>query len=125
VLFPKTTKAPFTTDSNTEENDGFWPNLEFATQCVQGRLVCSVGVSPTEVKNALYILTALICFRWLKHEEEESTTADEHPRDGYNIAGLLFFFLFLDNLFRHSRDQAGAASGRAQGQSRWWSCMLC
>src|SRR5262249_20191620 len=47
--------------------------------------------------NALYILMALICFRWLKHEEEESTTADEHARDGYNIAGLLFFFLFLDN----------------------------
>ena len=31
MLFPKTTKAPFTTDRNTEENDGFWPNLEFAT----------------------------------------------------------------------------------------------
>lgn len=51
--------------------------------------------------NALYILTALICFRWLEHEAEESTTADEHERDGYNLAGLLFFFLFLDNLFRH------------------------
>ena len=55
--------------------------------------------------NALYILTALICFRWLKHEEEESTPADEHARDGYNIAGLLFFFLFLDNLLRHIEGQ--------------------
>ena len=73
--------------------------------------------------NAIYILTALLCFRWLKHEEEESTPADEHARDGYNIAGLLFFFLFLDNLFRHIEDKAGAASGRAQGESRWWSCI--
>jgi hypothetical protein len=63
--------------------------------------------------NALYILTALICFRWLKHEEEESTTADEYPRDGYNIAGLLFFFLFLDNLFRHIE---------GQGWSGFWPC---
>src|SRR5215472_13586534 len=55
--------------------------------------------------NALYILMALICFRWLKHQEEESTTADEHARDGYNIA-VLFFFLFLDNLFRHIDGQA-------------------
>ena len=38
--------------------------------------------------NALYILTAVMCFRWLKHEEDESTTADEYARDGYNIAGL-------------------------------------
>ena len=63
--------------------------------------------------NALYILTALICFRWLKHEEEESTTADEHARDGYNIAGLLFFFLFLDNLFRHIE---------GQGWDGFWPC---
>jgi hypothetical protein len=63
--------------------------------------------------NALYILTALICFRWLKHEEEDSTTADEHARDGYNIAGLLFFFLFLDNLFRHIE---------GQGWGGFWPC---
>jgi hypothetical protein len=55
--------------------------------------------------NALYILTALICFRWLKHEEEESTTADMNARDGYNIAGMFFFFLFLDNLFRQIEGQ--------------------
>ena len=63
--------------------------------------------------NALYILTALICFQWLKHEEEESTTADKHARDGYNIAGLLFFFLFLDNLFRHIE---------GQGWGGFWPC---
>ena len=28
--------------------------------------------------NALYIVTGLICFRWLKDEEDESMTADEH-----------------------------------------------
>src|SRR5262249_28432043 len=38
--------------------------------------------------NALYILTALLCFRWLKHEEEESTTAAEHARNNYNIPRL-------------------------------------
>ena len=48
--------------------------------------------------NALYILVALICFHWLKNDEEESTSADEHSRVGYNYAALLFFFLFLDNL---------------------------
>ena len=63
--------------------------------------------------NALYILTALICVRWLKHEEEESTTADEHARNSYNIAGLLFFFLFLDNLFRHIE---------GQGWGGFWPC---
>src|SRR6476646_11755368 len=50
--------------------------------------------------NALYILVGLICFRWLKDDGEESTTADKHSRDGYNIAALLFFFLFFDNLLR-------------------------
>ena len=46
-------------------------------------------------------------------EREESTTADENARDGYNIAGLLFFFLFLDNLFR---DIEG------QGWGGFWPC---
>jgi len=56
--------------------------------------------------NALYILTGLLCFRWLKHPEEESTTAAKHSREGYNIAALLFFFLFLDNLLRRVEGQA-------------------
>src|SRR5215471_3703580 len=55
--------------------------------------------------NALYILTGLICFRWLKDDEEESTTAAKYSRVGYNIAALLFFFLFLDNLLRHVEGQ--------------------
>ena len=34
-------------------------------------------------------------------------------RDGYNIAGLLFFFLFLDNLLRHID---------GQGWGGFWPC---
>ena len=45
--------------------------------------------------NALYLLVGLLCFRWLKDDGEDSTTADKHARDGYNIAALLFFFLFF------------------------------
>jgi hypothetical protein len=75
--------------------------------------------------NALYILTALICFRWLKHEEEESTAADEHARDGYNVAELLFFFLFFDNLFRHIEGQGWGGFRPCSGRVRWWSCMAC
>src|SRR5205823_1100145 len=43
-----------------------------------------------------------LCFCWLKQEEdeEEPTTVQKHSREGYNIATLLFFFLFLDNLLR-------------------------
>ena len=41
--------------------------------------------------NALYILTAFICFRWLQDDDEESTPADEHSRYGYNIAALALF----------------------------------
>src|SRR5262249_11178131 len=63
--------------------------------------------------NALYILVGLLCFRWLKHETEESTTADQHAQDGYNIAALLFFFLFLDNLLRRSE---------GQGWQNFWPC---
>jgi uncharacterized membrane protein len=63
--------------------------------------------------NALYILTALISFRWLNDDEEESTSADEHSRIGYNIAALLFFVLFLDNLLRHEE---------GQGWDRFWPC---
>ena len=28
--------------------------------------------------NALYILAGLICFHWLKDDDEESTSADKH-----------------------------------------------
>ena len=63
--------------------------------------------------NALYILTALISFRWLKDDEEESTSADKHSRVGYNFAALLFFFLFLDNLLRRQE---------GQGWGGFWPC---
>jgi hypothetical protein len=55
--------------------------------------------------NALYVLAGLISFHWLKNDEEESTSADEHSRVGYNFAALLFFFLFLDNLLRREKGQ--------------------
>jgi hypothetical protein len=32
--------------------------------------------------------------------EEEPTTVQKHSREGYNLAALLFFLLFLDNLLR-------------------------
>ena len=63
--------------------------------------------------NALYILAGLICFHWLKSDEEESTSADEHSRVGYNFAALLFFFLFLDNLLRREE---------GQGWDGFWPC---
>ena len=37
----------------------------------------------------------------------------KHSRAGYNIAALLFFFLFLDNLLRHVE---------GQGWKRFWPC---
>jgi hypothetical protein len=67
--------------------------------------------------NLLYVLVGLLCFRWLKHDEEDSPPVDEHSRDGYKIAALLFFFLFLDNLLRHVEDKTGSDSGRARGDS--------
>ena len=61
----------------------------------------------------MFWLACLLCFRWLKHDEEESTTADKHSRDAYNLAALLFFFLFSDNLLRHVE---------GQGWGRFWPC---
>jgi hypothetical protein len=55
----------------------------------------------------------LISYRWLKDDEEESTSTDEHSRDAYNIAALFFFFLFLDNLLRHFE---------GQGWRGFWLC---
>ena len=45
--------------------------------------------------------------------EEESTPADEHSWFGYNIAALVFFFLFLDNLLRREE---------GQGWVGFWPC---
>ncbi len=65
--------------------------------------------------NTVYILVGFLCFCWLKHEEdeEESTTVQKHSREGYNIAALLFFFLFLDNLLR---------GVEGQGWKGFWPC---
>src|SRR5215831_21183126 len=75
--------------------------------------------------NALCILTAFICFCWLKDDEEQSTSADEHSRNGYNIAALFFFFLFLDNLLRREEGQGWSLSGHTPEDSMWWSCISC
>jgi hypothetical protein len=48
----------------------------------------------------------LISFCWLKDDEEESNSANEHSRYSYNIAALFFFFLFLDNLLRREEGQS-------------------
>src|SRR6266576_2683773 len=52
-------------------------------------------------------LAGFLCFCWLKQEEdeEELTTVQKHSREGYNLAALLFFFLFLDNLLRRAVGQ--------------------
>ena len=63
--------------------------------------------------NALYILTGLISFRWVKDDEAESTSADEHSRIGYTYAALLFFSLCLDNLLRREE---------GQGWGGFWPC---
>src|SRR5947199_6077859 len=64
--------------------------------------------------NAVY-LAGFLCFCWLKQEEdeEELTTVQKHSRAGYNIAALLFFFLFLDNLLRRVE---------GQGWKGFWLC---
>src|SRR5207237_10636232 len=58
--------------------------------------------------SAVYLLAGFLSFCWLKQEEdeEELTTVQKHSRAGYNIAALLFFFLFLDNLLRRVEGQA-------------------
>ena len=64
--------------------------------------------------NALYVLVSLLCFSWLKHEEEEeSTKVEKHSRESYIIVALLFFFLFADNLLRHIE---------GQGWKGFWLC---
>ena len=65
--------------------------------------------------NAVYLLAGFLCFSWLKHEEdeEEPTAVQKHSRTGYNIAALLFFLLFLDNLLRRVE---------GQGWKGFWPC---
>jgi len=63
--------------------------------------------------NALYVLAGFICFRWLKDEGQESTTADKYSREGYTTAALFFFLLFADNLLRLIE---------GQGWEGFWPC---
>ena len=64
--------------------------------------------------NAVYVLAGFLCFYWLKHEDKEDPTkVQKHTREGYNIAALLFFFLFLDNLLRRVE---------GQGWKGFWPC---
>src|SRR3989442_1679145 len=65
--------------------------------------------------NAVYLLAGFLCFYWLNQEEDEEgpTTVRKHSLEGYNIAALLFFFLFLDNLLRHVE---------GQGWKGFWPC---
>jgi uncharacterized membrane protein len=66
--------------------------------------------------NAVHLLTGFLCLCWLKHEEEdeeEPSTVQKHSREGYKLAALLFFFLFLDNLLRR-------IEGR--GWKGFWPC---
>jgi len=65
--------------------------------------------------NALYMLVGFVCLFWLRcaEEENESAMVQKHSQERYNLAALLFFFLFLDNLLR--RIEGGRWAG-------FWSC---
>jgi len=65
--------------------------------------------------NVVHLLTGFLCLCWLKHEEdeEEPGSVQKHSREGYNLAALLFFFLFLDNLLRRIE---------GQGWKGFWPC---
>ena len=58
--------------------------------------------------NAVYLLTGFLCLCWLK-----PSTVQKHSREGYNLAALLFFFLFSDNLLRRIE---------GQGWKGFWPC---
>src|SRR6516162_9867114 len=76
--------------------------------------------------NAVYLLAGFLGFCWLKHEEdeEEPTTVQKHSRAGCNIAALLLFFLFLDNLLRRAEGQGWKGfwpcSGKCRGGGPVW-----
>jgi len=44
--------------------------------------------------NALYILTAFVSFRWLKDDDEESTSTDKYSRIDYHMGDALFVSVF-------------------------------
>src|SRR5262249_24530981 len=66
-----------TSDSNRRLLD-LWPDIyaaggfEMDGGAVLVLVESNVAIAGVYGHNALYILTALICFQWLQHEEEES-----------------------------------------------------
>jgi hypothetical protein len=50
---------------------------------------------------------------------------EKHSRAGYNIAALLFFLLFLDNLLRRIEGQGWKGFWPCSGDLRWCSCLGC
>jgi hypothetical protein len=77
--------------------------------------------------NAVYLLAGFLFFCWLKHEEVEEalTTVQKRSREGYNLAALLFFFLFLDNLLRRVEGQGWKGFWPCSGRFEVGSCLGC
>ena len=77
--------------------------------------------------NAVYLLAGFLCFCWLKHEEEEEepTTVQKHSREGTTERRCYFSSCFWTTCCDAWKDKAGRGSGRARGDSKWWSCLGC
>jgi hypothetical protein len=70
--------------------------------------------------NLLYVLVGLLCFRWLKHnEEEDSTTVGSIPGTATTSRRFYFSSCFWTTCCDMSRDKTGSDSGRAREDSRW------
>src|SRR6266566_8978079 len=88
-------------------------------------------------KNQIFYLTALLrnlagflCFCWLKQEEdeEELTTVQKHSRfeGGVQHSGAVVFLpVYGQPVATSRRTRLEGDSGRARGDSRWWSCLGC
>ena len=65
--------------------------------------------------NALYMLVGFLCLFGLKYAEEENEAARvrKHSQERYNLAALMFLFLFWDNPLR--RIEGGSWAG-------FWPC---
>src|SRR5258708_29945380 len=65
--------------------------------------------------NALYMVVGFLCLFWVRYaeDEDESVMVRMMSRERYNLAALIFLFLFLDNLLR--RIEGGSWTG-------FWPC---